>query len=111
YSLKKTSFTGEPIDDETARFCEATFGTRMCSMYGTTEIGVIMASFPGADDFPTREGSLGKPLPGIEIAVLTPDGSPTAAGEIGELMVRRGDEWVPTKDRAWIDEDGFYFHA
>ncbi|HTE79414.1 MAG TPA: AMP-binding protein, partial [Reyranella sp.] len=32
YFLEKTSFTGEPIDSETAAFCEATFGRPMCSM-------------------------------------------------------------------------------
>src|SRR5205823_14452826 len=36
YSLKKLSFTGEPIDSETAAFVEATFGSPPCSMYGPT---------------------------------------------------------------------------
>ena len=33
-------------------------------MYGTTEIGVILVSYPGAPDFPVKPGSLGKPIPG-----------------------------------------------
>ena len=33
-------------------------------MYGTTEIGVILVSYPGADDFAVKPGSLGKPIPG-----------------------------------------------
>ena len=33
-------------------------------MYGTTEIGVILVSYPGADDFLVKPGSLGKPIPG-----------------------------------------------
>ena len=64
YALEKLSFTGEPIDSETASFVEQTFGRPVCSMYGTTEIGVILVSYPGADDFVVKPGSLGKPIPG-----------------------------------------------
>ena len=48
-TLAKMSFTGEPVDSDTLIFAETTFGTRLCSMYGTTEIGVILADYPGAD--------------------------------------------------------------
>src|SRR5882672_7523291 len=58
--LKKASFTGEPINSETASFAEATFGRPACSMYGTTEIGVILVSYPGAADFVVKSGSLGR---------------------------------------------------
>src|ERR1019366_9130524 len=49
-ALEKMSFTGEPVDSETLAFAEQTFGTRLCSMYGTTEVGVILADYPGAAD-------------------------------------------------------------
>ena len=111
YAVEKASFTGEPIDGETGAFIEQTFGTRVCSMYGTPEIGVILACYPGAPDFPARAGSLGKPLPGIEVSVHRPDGTDAAAGEVGELMLHRSGDWVSTKDRGWIDEDGYFHHA
>ena len=47
-------------------FVEATFGRPVCSMYGTTEIGVILVSYPGAEDFVVKPGSLGKPIPGVQ---------------------------------------------
>lgn len=111
YAIEKLSFTGEPIDSETATFTEALFGTKVCSMYGTTEIGVILANYPGAPDFEVRPGSLGKPVPGVEVEVQTPDGKPMPPGQIGELMVRRRGEWFPTKDLARMDADGFFYHA
>ncbi|WP_269584490.1 acyl-CoA synthetase [Roseibium sp. Sym1] len=111
YAFKKLSFTGEPIDSETARYIERLFGTKVCSMYGTTEIGVILANYPGAEDFEVREGSLGKPVPGVEVAVHDANGKPSAPGEIGELMLRRKDEWFPTKDLGRVDEDGYFYHA
>ncbi len=111
YAIEKLSFTGEPIDSETARYVERLFGTQVCSMYGTTEIGVILANYPGAEDFEVRDGSLGKPVPGVEVVVHDAQGNPTKPGEIGELMVRRRGEWFPTKDLGRIDEDGYFYHA
>ncbi len=111
YTIRKLSFTGEPIDTESLRFAEATFGTSLCSMYGTTEVGVILANYPGADDFPVKPGSLGKPVPGVRVDVQAPDGSPCAPGQVGEIKVLRHNAWFPTKDRGWIDEDGYYWHG
>ena len=111
YAIRKLSFTGEPIDEATRAFTEATFGASVCSMYGTTEVGVILASYPGAPDFRVKPGSLGRPVPGVQVAVQRPDGTECAAAELGELKVWRRDAWFPTKDRGWADADGYFYHA
>ena len=111
YALKKMSFTGEPVDSETLAFAAATFGTRLCSMYGTTEVGVILADYPGAEDFPSRSGSLGKPVPGVKVAVLAPDGSVCPPDQTGEIKVWRHNAWFPTKDRGRVDADGYFWHG
>jgi len=111
YALDKLSFTGEPIDSETAAFAEATFGHPVCSMYGTTEIGVILVNYPGATDFTVKPGSLGKPIPGGRVEVQDPDGQPCAPGVVGELKVWRRDAWIPTKDLGRVDDEGFFYHA
>jgi acetyl-CoA synthetase len=111
FALRKLSYTGEPIDGETLRFIDETFGVPACSMYGTTEVGVALVNYPGATDFPVKPGSLGKPVPGLEVQVQRPDGSPTSPGEIGEIKLKRRGEWVPTKDLGRIDEDGYFHHA
>ena len=111
YELRKLSFTGEPIDSESLEFAERTFGARLCSMYGTTEVGVILANYPGAEDFVPRPGALGKPVPGVDVQVQRPDGSACPPGETGEIKVRRHGTWFATKDRGWIDEDGYFFHG
>ena len=111
YALRKLSFTGEPIDSDSQTFAEQTFGTRLCSMYGTTEVGVILANYPGAEDFAGKSGALGKPVPGVKVAVQRPDGGACEPDEIGEIKLWRHGTWFPTKDRGWIDADGFYFHA
>ena len=109
--LHKASFTGEPIDTETLRFAETTFGTTLCSMYGTTEVGVILANYPGAEDFVVKPGALGKPVPGVRVAVQDASGKPCAPGEIGEIKVWRHGSWFPTKDRGWVDAEGYFHHA
>ena len=111
YVLEKLSFTGEPMDSETATFVQQTFGHPACSMYGSTEIGVVLVSYPGAPDFVVKPGSLGKAVPGGRVEVQDAQGRPCPPGVIGELKVWRRDHWIATKDLGWIDEDGYFFHG
>lgn len=116
FCLDKLSFTGEPIDPATLEWIDRTFKVPACSMYGTTEIGVVLVNYPGAGDFVVKPGSLGKPVPGQMLEIHRPDGTRCDPGEIGELMLwrakgDRGGGWVTTKDRARSDEDGYFYHC
>jgi acetyl-CoA synthetase len=111
YAVRKLSFTGEPMDSATRAFVETTFGTRVCSMYGTTEVGVILADYPGADDYTPKPGALGKPVPGVRVEVQDAVGRPCPPDQIGEIKVWRRDAWFPTKDRGHVDGDGYFYHA
>jgi acetyl-CoA synthetase len=111
FHFKKLSYTGEPIDPATLEFIDRTFHVPACSMYGTTEIGVVLVNFPGAKDYLVKPGSLGKPIPGLKLEVQMPDGTPAKPGVVGELMVWRRDRWETTKDLARVDEDGYFYHA
>jgi acetyl-CoA synthetase len=111
YSIRKLSFTGEPIDSESRAFAELLFGVPVCSMYGTTEIGVILVDYPGAADHVVKPGALGKPIPGARLEVQDDAGQPCPPGVVGELKVWRRGGWIATKDRARVDDDGYFFHA
>ncbi|MEO6091943.1 MAG: AMP-binding protein [Novosphingobium sp.] len=116
FHFKKLSYTGEPIDPSTLEWIDEYFKVPACSMYGTTEIGVVLVNYPGAEDFVVKPGSLGKAVPGQKLEVQRPDGTATAPGEIGELMLwrpKKGEDsgWLSTKDRARIDEDGYFYHC
>jgi long-chain acyl-CoA synthetase len=98
------------------------FGVPIRQLYGSTETGAVAANL---DDDPwTTWRSVGRPLDGVEIAVLDAAGEPTADGRIGQIAVRspamtRGyadrpqlngelfaGGWFLTNDRGRVDEAG-----
>jgi acetyl-CoA synthetase len=111
YFIEKLTYTGEPTDSSTEEFIIQTFGQRACSMYGTTEVGVILVNYPGATDIKVKPRSLGKAVPGMQVEVHDANGAICPPGQIGELVVCRGGEWVRTKDLGWTDEEGYFFHG
>jgi acetyl-CoA synthetase len=108
--IPKISFTGEPIDDDTAAWVDATLGSPACSMYGTTEVGVVIANYPGFEGYHVKPGSLGKPVPGWQVAIVDRAGAELPPGESGEIAVKRKGEWFYIKDRGRRDADGYFFH-
>ena len=108
--IPKISFTGEPIDDETAAWVEATLGSPACSMYGTTEVGVVIANYPGFAGYRVKPGALGKPVPGWHVAIVDREGRELPPGESGEIAVKRKGEWFFIKDRGRRDAGGYFFH-
>jgi acetyl-CoA synthetase len=111
FTIQKLSYTGEPIDPATLDFIDQTFHVPACSMYGTTEVGVVLVNYPGASDYVVKPGSLGKAVPGLELQVQRPDGTPAEPDVVGELMIWRRNRWETTKDLAKIDADGYFYHA
>jgi acetyl-CoA synthetase len=111
YAIRKLSYTGEPIDSATLAFVDETFGVPVCSMYGTTEVGVILVNYPGAGDYLVKPGSLGMPIPGGRVEVQDARGSRCPPRQLGEIKVWRRDAWFPTKDLGYADEDGYFYHA
>jgi acyl-CoA synthetase (AMP-forming)/AMP-acid ligase II len=100
--------------------------------YGLTETSSTIAVL-GPDDHRAARGgdeiaivrlsSAGRVLPTVEVEVRGDDGGPVAAGEPGDIWVR-GEQvsgeyagssaldaggWFPTRDRGWVDADGYLF--
>jgi acyl-coenzyme A synthetase/AMP-(fatty) acid ligase len=110
-SLRRLVSAGEPIEPEVIRTFRERLGLPIGDGYGQTETGAVCGMRPDEDD-PAHDGSMGRPLPGIETQIVD-----------GELQVRATSspsfflryldgerftgEWWPTGDRIHQDEDGY----
>ena len=126
-SLRYIASVGEPLNPEAVVWGEEAFDMPIHDNWWQTETGAIMiANYPVMD---IRPGSMGKPLPGIEVGIIDEDGNEKPVGEGGILAAKPGwpsmfqaywedDErynsrfkqgWYLTGDEAYKDEDGYYW--
>jgi len=100
--------------------------TQIFIMYGATEASARLTCLD-PDQFDKKMGSIGKPIPGVSLKILTPNGSEVSQGETGELVaagsnIMQGYWKDPatsqkvldgngyhTGDLSHQDEDGFYY--
>ncbi|MEF8842936.1 MAG: AMP-binding protein, partial [Haloarculaceae archaeon] len=81
---------GEPLTPEIAEWAEETLGVPVNEQYGQTEANLIATTCRRW--FEARPGSMGKPTPGFDVAILdTETGEPLGVGELGEIAVRHGE--------------------
>jgi acyl-coenzyme A synthetase/AMP-(fatty) acid ligase len=110
-ALRRLVSAGEPIEPETIRHFRERLGIGVADGYGQTETGPVSGMRPGEDD-PARDGSMGRPLPGIETRVIEgelqirPDTSPTFFARYLDGERFEG-EWWSTGDRVREDDDGY----
>ena len=67
---------GEPLNPEAIRWFREQYGVTVLDYYGLTESYPLCANFPFME---VREGSMGKPMPGWDVAILDEDERPVAA--------------------------------
>jgi acyl-coenzyme A synthetase/AMP-(fatty) acid ligase len=110
-ALRRMVSAGEPLEAETIAAWRAATGLEVADGYGQTETGHVSGNHAGV---PIREGSMGKPLPGLDVRLVEGElqlraaSSPTFFSRYldGE---RFEDEWWPTGDLVREDEDGYLF--
>jgi acyl-CoA synthetase (AMP-forming)/AMP-acid ligase II len=122
-----TQAGGAMAPDTIAWVRKAFYPARLFVMYGQTEATSRLSYLPPerADD---KQGSIGIPIPRIELAVIDDAGRVLPNGETGHLVARGDnvtlgyldepqetaailhDGWLWTGDLAIRDQDGFFFH-
>ena len=126
-SLRHINSVGEPLNPEAIAWGLPVFGQAIHDNWWQTETGAILiANYPALE---VRPGSMGRPIPGIEAAVLDENYQPLPAGKDGNLAIRPGwpsmfqtywrnldlynsrfrQGWYITGDQARVDEDGFFW--
>jgi malonyl-CoA/methylmalonyl-CoA synthetase len=99
-----------PLLAETFAAFEQRTGQRILERYGMTETGMI-SSNPLQGE--RRPGSVGLPLPSVEVSVLDEQGAALPRGSVGEIAVRgpnvcRGYWQMPDKTAAEFRSDGYF---
>ncbi|HCZ47434.1 MAG TPA: acetate--CoA ligase, partial [Gammaproteobacteria bacterium] len=105
--LRFMASVGEPLNSEAVIWSQRVLGRPFHDNWWQTETGGIMiANFAAMD---IKPGSMGKPLPGIEAAIVSPAPDGTLAfvpdGEQGQLALKTG--W-PSMFRGYLGEDARY---
>jgi acetyl-CoA synthetase len=123
--LRSVGSGGEALGAETYEWGKSALGLTINEFYGQTECNLVLASCAGIGV--SRPGAIGMPVPGHRVAVIRPDGSQSAAGELGQIAIARPDpvmfleywgkadatrdkfigDWMTTGDQGVADDDGY----
>ena len=78
---------GEAVGETVFQWAREELGVTINEIFGQTEINYIVGGCAAA--YEPKSGAMGRPYPGHDIALLDESGEPVAAGEVGEVCVRR----------------------
>ncbi len=124
--LRTIAVAGEPMGVELLDWGRQAFGLTFNEFYGQTECNLVVANCQ--EIMQIKPGSMGKPIPGHDVAVIGPDGDELPPGETGQIAVKRPDpvmmlrywdnpratedkylgDWLLTGDLGQRDEDGYF---
>ncbi|NTW73091.1 MAG: acetate--CoA ligase, partial [Eubacteriaceae bacterium] len=127
-SLRHILSVGEPLNPEVIRWAMKVFNKRIHDTWWMTEIGAQMiCNYPSME---IRPGSMGKPIPGVEAAIIDDRGEILPPNRMGNLALKRNwpsmmheiwgnpekfksyfinDIWYVSGDSAYMDEDGYFW--
>jgi len=111
-ALRELLSAGEPLNPEVIATIERWWGIQIRDGYGQTELTAVIGNTPGV---PLKPGSMGRPLPGVEVVLLDPlTGEVTDEGEIclpthpvRPLNLTPGYLGEPERT-AQVEHDGYY---
>ncbi len=132
--LRSIMSAGEAVGAAVFGWCREALGITVNEMFGQTEMNYIVGN--SHRRWPARPGSMGRPYPGHQVAVIDADGKVLPAGETGEVAVNRFDihghpdpvffleywrnpgatknkfsgDWCRTGDLARVDRDGYLWY-
>lgn len=128
HHLRHLASVGEPLNPEAIWWGLTAFGLPFHDTWWQTELGGIsITNLPALD---IKPGSMGKPLPGVEAAIIDDAGNELPVGQQGNLALRASTisslmktvwhnqakfesyftgQWYISGDNAVQDEDGYFW--
>jgi acetyl-CoA synthetase len=126
--LRSVGSGGETLGGELLDWGRTTLGVTINEFYGQTECNLVVSN--SAAIMPVKPGSMGRPVPGHDVAIISEDGTVLPIDEVGEIAIRRPDpvmflsywnrpdatadkfvgDWLRTGDRGSMDSDGYVWY-
>jgi acetyl-CoA synthetase len=127
--LRSVGSGGESLGAGVLEWGKEALGLTINEFYGQTECNLVLGNC--ASIMEVKPGSMGRPFPGSDVAILDSEGAEVPHGEAGEIAIRRGDaamflkywnnpektaekftaDWMRTGDEGVMDEDGYFWFA
>lgn len=127
-TLRHVLSVGEPLNPEVVRWGAQVFDKRIHDTWWMTETGAqTICNYPSMD---IKPGSMGKPVPGINVAIVDDQGNVLPPNQMGNLAIEKGwpammrqiwnnpakydsyflkDKWYVSGDSAYMDEEGYFW--
>ncbi|GIN38800.1 acetate--CoA ligase [Heyndrickxia oleronia] len=126
--LRHVLSVGEPLNPEVIRWGMKVFNKRIHDTWWMTETGAhLICNYPCME---IKPGSMGKPIPGVEAAIIDDQGNELPPNRMGNLAIKKGwpsmmhtiwnnqakydsyffpSGWYVSGDSAYMDEDGYFW--
>lgn len=127
-SLRHVLSVGEPLNPEVIRWGHKVFNKRIHDTWWMTETGgQLICNYPCMD---IKPGSMGKPIPGVEAAIVDNQGNELPPYRMGNLAIKKGwpsmmhtiwnnpekyesyfmpGGWYVSGDSAYMDDEGYFW--
>ncbi len=127
-SLRHVLSVGEPLNPEVVRWGNKIYGQRIHDTWWMTETGgQLICNYPSMD---IKPGSMGKPVPGIQAAIIDDQGKELPPFQMGNLAIKtpwpsmmrtiwnnptKYEEyfhipgWYVSGDSAYMDDEGYFW--
>ncbi|MBM7606160.1 acetyl-CoA synthetase [Metabacillus crassostreae] len=127
-SLRHVLSVGEPLNPEVVRWGVKVFNNRIHDTWWMTETGAqLICNYPCME---IKPGSMGKPIPGVQAAIVDDQGNELPPYRMGNLAIKKGwpsmmhtiwnnqekyesyfmpGDWYVSGDSAYMDEEGYFW--
>ncbi|MBT2681593.1 acetate--CoA ligase [Bacillus sp. ISL-35] len=126
--LRHILSVGEPLNPEVVRWGMKVFNLRIHDTWWMTETGAqLICNYPSME---IKPGSMGKPIPGVQAAIVDDQGNELPPYRMGNLAIKKGwpsmmhtiwnnpqkyesyfmpGDWYVSGDSAYMDEEGYFW--